>query len=202
VLDDIPVGKAPKAEESTYIETNEKPIPPNTHELLTNANSHELFTKHNVPEMDDQNSETLKQKVKLTPLIASRNPENEGKMSGEDLIAMHELHPKIHITTLDTENYLLSSHELEISNPGSAPLPHSTIAGSSQVPAVPGEESSNKTAAVNEERERKVELLTDRINRIREEKERLERIQELKDLEEQPKREILEAWREDGEKLA
>jgi hypothetical protein len=52
----------------------------------------------------------------------------------------------------------------------------------------------------NEERERKVELLTNRISRIREEKERLEKIQELKDLEEQTKREILAAWREDGER--
>jgi hypothetical protein len=45
-----------------------------------------------------------------------------------------------------------------------------------------------------------VELLTNRISRIREEKERLEKIQELKDLEEQTKREILAAWREDGER--
>jgi hypothetical protein len=54
--------------------------------------------------------------------------------------------------------------------------------------------------AISEERERKVDLLADRISRIREEKERLERIQELKDLEEQTKRELLAAWKVDGDK--
>jgi hypothetical protein len=70
------------------------------------------------------------------------------------------------------------------------------------VPALQEQATSSKVAPgpSNEERERKVELLTNRISRIREEKERLEKIQELKDLEEQTKREILAAWREDGER--
>jgi hypothetical protein len=55
---------------------------------------------------------------------------------------------------------------------------------------------SKDETRVNKERERKVELLKDRIERIREEKESLERIEDLKGLEEQTKREVLEAPRD------
>jgi hypothetical protein len=97
---------------------------------------------------------------------------------------------------LDTENYLPSPHELESSNSPTR------LASSSHVPALEEQATSSKDEPrpSNEERERKVELLTNRVSRIREEKERLERIQELKDLEEQTQREILAAWREDGER--
>jgi hypothetical protein len=174
----------------------QKAVPPNTHELLTNANSHELFTKHNIPEMDEQSRDVLKSKEKLALVVASIGVENGGAMSRDDLAGVHELDPESHMTSLDTENYLPSPHELEISNSPTR------LASSSHVPALQEQATSSKDEPrpSNEERERKVELLTNRVSRIREEKERLERIQELKDLEEQTKREILAAGREDGER--
>ncbi|KAE9363119.1 hypothetical protein N431DRAFT_523898 [Stipitochalara longipes BDJ] len=171
---------------------HEKSLPPNSHELLTNANSHELFTKHNIPEMDEQNSGALKENLKLGLGIASMGLGDERPVSKEDLKSVQELDPRSRITALNTEEYVPSPHELETSHSSSAP----------QATDVQGRASSStdQPPPANEERERKVELLTERMVRIREEKERLERIQELKDLEEQTKREILAAWRENGER--
>ena len=36
--------------------SGEKPLKPDTHELITTANIHEMSTNYNVPEMDEQNS--------------------------------------------------------------------------------------------------------------------------------------------------
>jgi hypothetical protein len=146
--------------------------------------------------MGEQYRDVLKSKEKLAPIVASVGMENGGEVSRDDLAGVHELGTKSHITSLDTENYLPSPHEVEILNSPTR------LVSSSHVPALQEQATSSKDEPrpSNEERERKVELLTNRISRIREEKERLERIQVLKDLEEQTKREILAAWREDGER--
>jgi hypothetical protein len=181
-------------------EATEKAVPPNTHELLTNANSHELFTKYNVPEMDEQDSGVLKPKAKLVSVVADVWPDNEDPVPREDLTGVHEFDPESHIKTLGGDDYLPSVQELEISDPRSG---HRSVrpAEPSGIRALQGRTDTRATSStdepplVSEERERKVELLKDRINRIREEREWLERIQELKDLEEQTKRDIIEASR-------
>jgi hypothetical protein len=63
--------------------------------------------------MDEQSGDVLKSKEKLAPVVASIGVENGGAMSRDDLAGVHELDPKSHITSLDTENYLPSPHELE-----------------------------------------------------------------------------------------
>ena len=174
-------------------------MPPNTHELITNANSHELFTKHNVPELEEQNNQVLKGKQKLVEDVPIST---EGASTGEVFESrgksadVRELDPKSRIISLDTGDNLFAPHELETSKMQAVPEPI-PIAGPLQVPSLPDAATQDDGAAapVNGDRERKVELLTNRMSKIREEKERLERIQELKDLEEQTKREILDAQR-------
>ncbi|KAH8774803.1 hypothetical protein BGZ57DRAFT_982173 [Hyaloscypha finlandica] len=147
-----------KQRNARMFKATQKAVPPNTHELLPNANSHELFTKHNIPEMDEQSRDVLKSKEKLALVVASIGVENGGAMSRDDLAGVHELDPENHITSLDTENYLTSPHELEISNSPTR------LASSSHVPALQVQATSSKDEPrpSNEERERKVELLTNR----------------------------------------
>jgi hypothetical protein len=94
----------------------QKAVPPNTHELLTNANSHELFTKHNIPEMDEQSGDVLKSKENLAPVVASIGMENGVVVLRDDLAGVHELDPSStsHLWILKTT--FPSPHELEISN--------------------------------------------------------------------------------------
>jgi hypothetical protein len=150
--------------------------------------------------MDQQDGAALKVKAKLVPVITDTRPGNERKVLREDL-AVHELDPESHITALGAEDYFPSTNELETSDLRQEPISLSPER-SSDVPGlhergldIIATSRKDEPPLINEERERKVELLKDRIDRIREEKERLERIQHLKDLEEQTKREILEASR-------
>jgi hypothetical protein len=134
-------------------------------------------------------------------IAAESGPEDEKFESRGELAVVQELDPKGRITTLNTEDYLPSPHELE--NSKSQPFSLSAALEESSQKATLSEPTSpvkDATPPINEDRERKFELLTNRISRIREEKERLERIQELKDLEEQTKKEILAAWRDNGER--
>ena len=180
---------------------SEKLVPPNTHELITNASSHELFTKHNVHELEEQNNAMLEEKQKVVQhvrIVAKTGPAEGVFGSRGKSAVVHDLDAKSRSTALDTVEYLHFPHELETSETLALPqlVP---LAGPPQV--LPHQEAvyqvKDVPPPVNDERERKVELLTNRMDRIREEKERLERIQELKDLEEQTKREILDAWKED-----
>jgi hypothetical protein len=80
--------------------SGEKPLKPDTHELITTANTHEMSTKHNVPEMDEQNS------GEPNPAVAAI--ESRGQREN-----LHKLDPASHITSLTSHEQLPSPQELE-----------------------------------------------------------------------------------------
>lgn len=161
-----------------------RPPRPNAHEFLTDSNRHEMGTKYNVPEMDEQNQgKGLQAKVEADAGAAYTEPKRKN-------IEVHELAPG-HERVVDPglREEFPPAHELE----SSAPLQHEDLplpAGNEDI-AIPQQRKASSNNI--EEEERRLNMLRDRIDRIREEKERLERIQELKDLEEKTKREILDA---------
>jgi len=172
--------------------SGEKPLKPDTYELITTANTHEMSTKHNVPEMDEQNSGK--------PNLAVAAIESRGQRGN-----LHKLDPASHITSLTSHEQLPSPQELE--NSASQSLAgQSTSAGkrvsettdpksTASVLVVEAELAGLEKAVNNEKEEQKLQILKDRIERIRAEKERLTRIQELEALEEETKREILDTQR-------
>jgi TolA-binding protein len=66
------------------------------------------------------------------------------------------------------------------------------------VPVAETELSRLEEAAIDEKEEQKLQILRDRMERIRGEKERLKKIQELEVLEEQTKKEILNMQKRAG----
>ncbi|CZR50987.1 uncharacterized protein PAC_00862 [Phialocephala subalpina] len=167
-------------------EFNLSPPKPNTYEFLTSASTHEMITKHNIPEMDVDEEQR--------GVLVYKSPE-------ADRVAVHELHqgdertitPFAPIDSRDEHEFQLDQ-ELETS------IAQSPAPGQPPSPANPFTADNENTLEaeppiIDEEEERKLNILRDRIDRIREEKERLERIQHLKDLEGQTKREILDAQR-------
>jgi hypothetical protein len=172
--------------------SGEKPLKRDTHELITTANIHEMSTKHNVPEMDEQNS--------VKPNLAVVAIESRGQRGN-----LHELDPASHITSLTSHEQLPSPQEFE--NSAAQSLPGlTTSAGkrvsettdsrsTASVPVVEAELAGLEKAVINEKEEQRLQILKDRIERIRAEKERLTRIQELEALEEETKREILDTQR-------
>ncbi|CZR50587.1 uncharacterized protein PAC_00461 [Phialocephala subalpina] len=127
-----------------------------------------MSTKQNFPEMDEQNQG--KGAIPQPPAIVK--PVRE-------VVDIHGLSPE--------------ANELSTSSPGQAFVPTQELETRDQTIEI-----QQEAPPVKEEdggKERKLKILRDRIDRIRIEKERLERIQELKDLEEQTKREILDAQR-------
>jgi len=114
------------------------------------------------------------------------------------------LKPQSHTGTLG--EYLVSTQELDNSTPQSySSEPVSSLTRTTQSASSKDKDNINilwssgiEPPPLNEARERQVEILKDRISRIRDEKERLLRIQELEELEELTKREILEASRMSG----
>jgi hypothetical protein len=166
--------------------SGEKPLKPDTHELITTANTHKMSTKHNVPEMDEQNS------GEPNPAVAAI--ESRGQRE-----TLHKPDPASHITSLTSHEQLPSPQELENSAAQSL-VGVSTSAGkrvsettdprsTASVPVV-----ETELAGLEKEQER-LQILKDRIERIRAEKERLTRIQELEALEEETKRDILDTQR-------
>jgi hypothetical protein len=167
----------------------EKPLRPNTHELTTTANTHELSTKHNMPEMDEQNS------GRLRPVVVA--VERRGQLSS------NELHPASHITLLGSNEIPPSPQELENSagTSMSARQPLSTVSKTRPITTASGSETEPprlEDGAIDEKEEQKLQILRDRMERIRAEKERLKKIQELEELEEQTKKEILNVQKRAG----
>jgi hypothetical protein len=175
----------------------EKPLRPDTHELITTANTHEMSTNHNIPEMDDQNS------VGLDPAAVVIE-------SGGHQENVHELDPASHITSLRSNEMLASPQELENAGPQSvdglstpagkriSDITRSMPTPLASVPIAEVELAGLEEAAINEKEEQKLEMLRKRIEQIRAEKERLTRIQELEALEEQTRREILDTQKRVG----
>jgi hypothetical protein len=167
----------------------EKLLRPNTHELITTANTHELSTKHNMPEMDGRNSGRLK------PAVVAVERRRQ--------LSSNELDPTSHITSLSSNEIPLSPQELENSAgmSMSARQPASVVSKPRSITTVPVAEtelSRLEEAAIDEKEEQKLQILRDRMERIRGEKERLKKIQELEVLEEQTKKEILNMQKRAG----
>jgi hypothetical protein len=172
--------------------SGEKPLKPNAHELITTANTHEMSTKHNVPEMDEQNSGK--------PNLTVAATESRGQQE-----TLHELDPASHITSLTSHEQLPSPQEFENSaakslaglttSAGKRVSETTDSRSTASVPVVEAELAGLEKAVINEKEEQRLQILKDRIERIRAEKERLTRIQELEALEEETKREILDAQR-------
>jgi hypothetical protein len=148
-----------------------------------------MSTKHNIPEMDEQNQG--KGAIPQPPAIVK--PVRE-------VVDIHELSPEANeLSTSSLGEAFVPTQELESEIHSSSRL-QTKVSGQSP-PTVARDETieiQQEAPPVEEEdggKERKLKILRDRIDRIRIEKERLERIQELKDLEEQTKREILDAQR-------
>lgn len=171
----------------------EKPLRPNTHELITAANIHEMITKHNIPEIG-----------------GGSKPESgvvaiEGRDQKE---AIRQMNPASHVASLQSNELPLSPQELEhsacqslvgISSPAAIRISNTTETKSeTNTPAVGSELAGLEEAADIEKEEQKLNVLRKRMERIRAEKERLTRIQELQTLEEQTKREILDAQKRVG----
>jgi hypothetical protein len=181
-----------------------------------------MSTKHNIPEMNEQGGGILtptvgagvvaQQKPEFNSTHGATSPtSNEMLPSPQELDnqglpsnVVHELDLSSRITSFSSNEMFPSSHELGDSAAQPQPLavqPTSpstirrkdvpktaeSIARLSQTEIV-----GLKEAASNEKEEQELQILKDRIERIRAEKERLTRIQELEALEEETKRAILD----------
>lgn len=171
------------------------PPRPDTHEIMTNSNRHEMSTTHNVPELDEHSSKKFvragKAKTAIPAQILPLETKRE-RAAAEELSTGHYLND----SSLSTEGHQDMKNVLADTPENLAPLSPREHPDRSNSPLMFHEnvEMERETPKPGEE-ERKLNVLRDRIDRVREENERLERIQEPKDLQEQTKNEILEAQR-------
>jgi hypothetical protein len=139
---------------------------PDAHEMSTKHNTHEMLTKHNVPEMEVDNS------------TARRGLANELDVESD-------------FGPLELDGLMALAKGKEGFSSRLAP---GVVTGESSSGEMLNERMAKKKG-MSEDEEARLQLLKDRIEKIRVEKERLRRIQELEDMEEMTARQIAEGGR-------
>jgi hypothetical protein len=167
----------------------ESGIPPNTHELITGSNAHELMTKSNVPELPSKHGISQAPDLKDIHIL---NQDDQGPPRTAQLELPAWVHsPLFELDPAPSDLENISSQELDLAADSARVGEGSKIPARKPVSSRSGEFSQQDTA--NEAKEKRLEMLKERIERIRRDKERLEQIQRLTELEEATNAEILEA---------